>query len=539
MTPTDPTAVSDRDSTHPDSTSPDGTGDTAAPPSRTATPAPSATTTSPRRTRGLAVGALRVALTLGTAAGMVAGAAAYPGVVDATHEGPAGSAPGAVPVTAASLTCPGAPLTGLQGAPDLATPGSVVAATAPLEALAATRPESTGTLRVAGQQDSLSTTRGSVVSGPLSTGADPVQVEASGGLAPGLAATEEWLSDRGDLRGLATVGCAPPTAEAWLTAGAGAAGRQERLVLTNPGANVVTADVTVLGRKGPVESALGSGIVVPARGRAAVLLDAIAPGEWSPVVHVSAQGGAVTATLTETWLDGATPAGAETVSPLAAPAARQVVPVTAVDGVAVLRMAVPGDQDAVAGIRLLGADGPRPLPGLNVVDVAAGSVVDLAVTGIPAGRYAVEVRADAPVLASTTIAARAGSGRGDVAWTPSSAPLPRDGTPAGLVLARGPGGVEVSRTLTLVGSQAPVEATVVRVAGGQVASELVRLPADTTRSVDLGDADAVWVRRSGGSGELRGAVDSSVGTGPTRLVSSAVLVPALVTSTVGAAVPVP
>lgn len=504
-----------------------------------------ATSDGRRRGKGLTVGLLRVALTAGAAAGMVAAAAAYPSVIAGDPRTDDAPAAGVVPVTASALSCPGAPLIGLAGAPDLATPGGVAAATAPQEALGTIRPDATGTLRVGGSRDAMTTDRGSVVTAPLGDSASPVQVDASGGLAPGLAATEEWSSDTQDLRGLATVGCAPPTAEAWLTAGAGAAGRQERLVLTNPGANAVTADVSVLGREGPVDSDLGAGIPVPARGRAAVLLDALAPGEWSPVVHVSVHGGAVSATLTDTWLDGATPVGVETVSPMAATAARQVVPVTAVDGVAVLRVAVPGDQEAVASVRLIGADGARPLPGLNVVDIPAGTVVDLPVQDVAAGRYAVEVRADVPVLASTTTSARDGTGRGDIAWGPSSAPLPRDGAPAGMVLSSPPpaegrrSGGTIERTLTLVATQAPVEAAVVQVTDGEVVAQLVRLEADTSRSLELGDADAVWVSHSSGTGELRAAVDSVAGSGPTRLMSTTVLVPSVVTSRVGAAVPVP
>lgn len=530
---------------------PTGHDDTTADPTKDApttdTATELATDTAPparRRAGGLAVGALRVALTAGAAAGMVAAAAAYPTVVGGDARGGDDASLAAVaPVTAATLTCPGPPLRGLEGAPDQPTPGSVAAATAPQEALGDLRPEGSGTLRVAGSGDAVTTDRGRIVSSALGDRAAPVQVDASGGLAPGVAATQEWSSDTQDLRGLATVACTPPTAEAWLTAGAGAAGRQERLVLTNPGANVVTADVSVLGRDGPVDSALGSGITVPARGRTAVLLDALAPAEWSPVVHVSVRGGAVSATLTDTWLDGATPAGVETVSPLAPPSARQVVPVTAVDRVAVLRVAVPGDQDAVASVRLVGPDGGRPLPGLNVVNVPAGTVVDLAISDVEAGRYAVEVRADVPVLASTTTSARDGSGRGDLAWTPSAAPLPRDRSPAGMVLGSGEdqrrSGGRIERTLTVVATQAPVDAAVVRVTDGKVVSELVRLPADTSRSVDLGDADTIWVRHAGGTGELRAAVDSVAGSGGTRLLSSTVLGPSLVTSRVGAAVPVP
>ena len=54
-----------------------------------------------------------------------------------------------------------------------------------------------------------------------------------------------------DLRGLATAACAAGGSDLWLLGGGADPGRQERLVLTNPGDNPVTADVTVHGAAGP------------------------------------------------------------------------------------------------------------------------------------------------------------------------------------------------------------------------------------------------------------------------------------------------
>ena len=46
-------------------------------------------------------------------------------------------------------------------------------------------------------------------------------------------------------------------------------------MLTNPGGNPVTVDVTLHGAEGAVQTAQGKGLVVPARGRTAFLLDSI------------------------------------------------------------------------------------------------------------------------------------------------------------------------------------------------------------------------------------------------------------------------
>ena len=62
----------------------------------------------------------------------------------------------------------------------------------------------------------------------------------------------------------------------WLLGGGAQPGRRERVVLTNPGPNPVTVDLSVLGTRGPVPSPNGRGIVVAPYGRTVVLLDAIA-----------------------------------------------------------------------------------------------------------------------------------------------------------------------------------------------------------------------------------------------------------------------
>ena len=100
-------------------------------------------------------------------------------------------------------------------------------------------------------------------------------------------------------------------------------------MLTNPGANPVTADVTVLGATGP----LGDPVVetVAPGARVSVLLDARYGAEERPVVHVRSDGGGIQATLTDTWVDGSDALGAETTVAAATPATVQVVPGVVVD----------------------------------------------------------------------------------------------------------------------------------------------------------------------------------------------------------------
>ena len=55
----------------------------------------------------------------------------------------------------------------------------------------------------------------------------------------------------------------------------------------------------------------------------------------------------------------------------------------------------------------------------------------------------------------------------------------------------------------------------------------------------LAAADAVWVTRAEGDGELRGAVTTTIGTGAEQLISSVPLLDAVLTSRVSRAFPLP
>ena len=492
------------------------------------------------------VSGLRVALTGALGGGLVAAAMLAPTDVDltalsgdgsgATASAPSGaSSEGSVATRAATLLCPGAELTGIEGVADARTPGRAAAATAPASALPVTTPQGAGSLSLGPLTDTPAEPdtreRGTAVSAPLTAAA--AGAGARGALAPGLVAGQEWRVDDTTLRGLASAPCVRSGSQAWLVGGGGQPGRQERLVLLNPGANVVTADVRVLGARGPVTSTTGRGTVVPAHGRTVILLDAIAGSERRPVVHVTATGGTLGTVLADTWLDGTVPAGAESSGPVAPPAQRQTIPGVVVGGPGsgAVRVAVPGDQEGVVRLRLLTASGGRPLPGANVVTVPAGGVGEVPLTGVPAGRYAVEVRADVPVVAGAARVVREGAGRGDLAWAGAT---PAIESLAGVALPATSG---VTRTLTLTSGPDAARADVVWVSGGQTRERSLTLAASTAQPLDLGAATAVWVRPR--VGEVHAALDSVSGTGAAAMVSTTALTESAVTSSVGRAYPAP
>ncbi|QNN50018.1 hypothetical protein H9L10_02765 [Phycicoccus endophyticus] len=433
--------------------------------------------------------------------------------------------------TSIDAMCPGDELSGIDGVEDTAVTGRVAAATGPQDLL----PVPASGSGSAAVQDG-STTLAQLAGRPDAAGADlpgsgPVALRAVGTLAPAVVAAQEWLSTSADLRGLVTTPCRTAGSDLWLLGGGSGAGRQERLVLLNPGGNPVTADITVHGAQGQVGTPRTE--TVPPGGRVAVLLDAMAPDEAAPAVHVVADGGGLHATLTDTWLDGSTARGAETVVPAADPGTVQVVPAAVLGGGATLRVAAPGADEAVTSVTLLGRTGEVTTSADTVLTVPADGVGELTLPSVPAGTYTVLVRSDVPVVAGVVTRVGADSGPGDLGWAVSAAAVEEV---AGTALPGTPG---VTRTLHLVSTGGAVTAEVTVVVDGEPRTRTVSLLAGRPADVDLAGAGAVWVERGSGSGDLRGGVVSTVGEGAQALLSEVPLDPVEVSSPVSRAFPLP
>lgn len=437
------------------------------------------------------------------------------------------SAPSGVPVRASTVVCPGPETEGLAGV-SAVTGGTttVTAASAPTTVLHGLVNPSSGELAARTLPDGPAlgavTERGRSITGSL-TGNVSAEVSGSEGLAPGVAALQTWLRTDSDDRALIATPCQVPRDSHWLLAGAGDTTRRERLVVANPGGNTLTVDVTVFGRQGPVTTTSNSRLAVPPRGRTVVLLDAIAPGEQSPAVHVVSTGGVVAAVLQDSWIDGAVGRGSDDVGSTPPPATEQVIAAVPVSGPAMVRVLVPGSVEAVVQTRALTADGPVPLPQDSVVRVPAGAVRDIAVGALPPGTYAVQVKSDQPVVTAAMTERRSdGNGPSDLAWASASDPID---TLAGTPL---PSVTRASLVLAAVGSDAAVEVTKVGGDGATTATE-VAVPADSVAQVDVTGAGAVWLRPIRGAVRAGIVLDLADPGGPLFSVLS--LHPAVVTGT--------
>lgn len=479
-------------------------------------------------------GLARMTLTVGVVGGLLLAASGTDATLDLTRFAPAPVSPAdaaAGAPTKTSLTCPGPQLQGLREGTNepqstLVTAGQPSAAML-ADGAAADAPQSDLTLTTSLGGTPVTTT--DTAASTTVTEAGSVTVTGRGERASALAAYEQWTLDTKGTRGLGTTACAHDGDDLWFIAGGGDAGRQERLVLANSGANELSADITVYGTQGQITAPNGRGIVVPGKGRTVVLLDALAPGEPAPVVHVTTRGGAVAASLLDLWVDGATPAGADAVSATPPPATRQVIPALWLTQPGVVRVGVPGDTQAVVSVRALTADGAAPLPGGGVARIAAKSTQDLPVKDLPPGTYGLVVDSDAPIVAGAFTQARSGSAPGDFAWSSAAPALT---TIAGMPLAPLSGG---QRWLVLAASGGNVEAQVVT-GSGSGSPSTVTVGADRIVVQELGaGAGGVWVRPTsavGGEsgspsgntpGSLYAAVVSGVGSDSGRLMSVLVL----------------
>jgi len=402
------------------------------------------------------------------------------------------------PVTQAQAICPGPETLGVQGLPDLvAQTVSVKGVAAPQASLPSgfVDGRGAGSLSISGLPGGKGravpvTVRGQVVGGRISAPRSAL-ITGVRAMAPGTVATQWSWTPTGEHRALVTAACLPAAASSWLVAGGDGPGRLERLVLTNPGSNPVTVDLTVFGVRGPVKSPNGHDLVVPGHARTVVLVDAIAGSEPSPVVHVTAQGGEVAAVLSDTWLDGLVPRGGDDAVSVAAPSREQVIAGVPIEGRAVLRVGVPGGSEAVVQSRVLTPSGPRLLPTNGVTRVPARSTRDIDLSSLGSGAYAVQVRGDVPVVAAVMVERRRTVGApSDLAWSVATAAIT---TLAGMAL---PGFAIKGATqrLDLAATRGAASVLVTTVGtGGRISTKQVAIAADSVSTLPLGGAESVWV----------------------------------------------
>lgn len=336
--------------------------------------------------------------------------------------------------------------------------------------------------------------------------------------APGdaLAATGIVRPDTTEVTGLAAAECLTPARSAWLVGGSTTVGRTTWIVLSNSDAVDAVVDLTLWGDTGPIDAIGSSGIIVAAGTQRILPLAGFALDEPSPVVRVSSTGGSVAATMQTTVVRGLTPSGISTVTPLAEPALRHVIPAFPVinsqlaleqstidggaDGLPVLRLMAPGDEPAQVTVRLIGLDGAAGL--VTEATVEPGVVLDLAVTDLADGEYGVIVDATEPVVVAAR-ASTAAAGAADLEWF-SPSPALEAGTAA--LMAVAPVADEQSALVHLVAPDGAAEVSIDGVPVTIAAGGMVIVPTATNAGVRLTTSGRVHVSVSyRGDGVLAGS----------------------------------
>lgn len=393
-------------------------------------------------------------------------------------------------VDQAALVCPGQQRLGAAGLRDVSGSVSVAAAAPDAGVVAGAPAGGSGSVRLSLGTSSTgiaqSSSAGSPATADVST-PEMVVAAGSGALAPGLVATQVWRHSGDDDRGLALTPCQLPSSDVWLVGGGAGASRTERVIVSNPGANAVSVTVDVLGRSGRIAGAADRSIPIPPLSRQVISLDAIAPDEPGPVAHVVAAGGVVSAVLDDQWISGATGRGIDDSTRAAAPATDLVVPGVDTAPQVLLRLANPGDTEALAQVRLLGTKGVEQPAQLRAVRVPAGSTLDVPVAASSASGLG--IRSDQPLVAAAWSERRATTGdrMGDFAWAPA--------TPAihGVAGALLPELQTATKRLLLTAGSTESKVTVRLGGAGAAKVSTVTVAPESTTVVDVGSATAVWV----------------------------------------------
>ncbi|MCY0904938.1 DUF5719 family protein [Arthrobacter sp. H14-L1] len=417
-----------------------------------------------------------------------------------------GSAAGTDPQFSATSSSSSSTVTALVlSAPDGTVPGSALsplgageplALVAKASASGSVSPSAVGTAgATAGSAGIADHRKAAVLKSQAVAGASVLRADSLGDKRASLGAVMAYAAPDGDLAGLAAGECQPPANDLWLAGASTTVGRTAILQLSNSSQTAATVNLDLFGDKGPVPAPGAKGLLVPPGTSRSVVLAGLAAGQSNLSMRLKSTGGPVAATIQQSVLRGLTPGGVEVISPVSAPAARQVITGVAIqqpalaaavagqpgyaDAGAALQVTVPGSADALVQVKVYGPSGQQQLPGGGVFTAKAGGVSELSLTGLPAGTYTLDVGSDVAFTATARVASALKTGE----------PIDFGSAGAGGKLGDGqlitvPQGVLSTLAFGVPAGRAKVSLTPVSLSGGFLPVKTVDVAGGTTQTVD-------------------------------------------------------
>ena len=315
-----------------------------------------------------------------------------------------------------------------------------------------------------------------------------VLVDGQGRLAQGLWASVSSKATRGESAGLAVAGCLAPRPEYVFTGLSERQGQHAQIQLVNPDQVEARVDLELYDTDGPVpDTESRRGISVPGGDRRTLDLDELAAGSSVLAARVGVSTGRVAAFALQSAQVGETTGGTDWAAPGAIATSLVLPGVTPSAGGVRLAIATLGPNSGTAMIEVIDTTGSHRPAGHETVRLSPGEVSEVDLSDVFDGEAAsVRVTADVELTAGLSMTA----GRG---LTSGAAPRPGDLALSaaarrlgGPVVFTGRGGsTRTAVQLTALGEDTSVVVRIRDLRGSVVSTRTVRLPADTTKRVDL------------------------------------------------------
>ncbi len=259
-----------------------------------------------------------------------------------------------------------------------------------------------------------------------------------------LTANQLQLLAAPSVNGLIGATCQRPSSDLWLVGGDTSTGREALLILSNSTKVDSTVELQLLSSNGFASVPGLTAISVPSRQSVIVPINGLLPKASTFSVHVSARGGALAAWIQQKTVRGLRSSGVDLIAPTVSAAKELVIPGFLVRGskfastliargeqyadiTNTLRISNSGNKSATILAKITGANN-KTFGTVIQTEVAAKSSVDLAITGIEDGDYAVFISSNQPVRAGAKLnrSSPTGKPRTEFAWLPAIEPTQGD-----------------------------------------------------------------------------------------------------------------